>query len=52
MTLRVPVDRLRFKAPIAAGMNPYTLMALVPLLRNTSQDHGPIPGQPTLPHLR
>jgi hypothetical protein len=36
------VEKLRFKVPIAAGMNPYTLLGLVPLLRNTSQDHPPI----------
>lgn len=42
MTIRVPIDRLRFKVPITAGMNPFTLLGLVPLLRNTSQDHEPI----------
>lgn len=48
-TFRVPVDRLRFKAPIAAGMNPFTLMGLVPLLRNTSMDHDPILVSPACP---
>lgn len=42
MTIRVPIDRLRFKAPITAGMNPFTLFGLVPLLRNTALDHDPI----------
>lgn len=48
-TIRVPVDRLRFKAPIAAGMNPFTLLGMVPLLRNTSQDHDPILVSPPCP---
>lgn len=38
----VPIQKLRFKAPIAAGMNPYTLLGMVPLLRNSSEDHDPI----------
>lgn len=42
MTLRVRIEKLRFKVPIAAGMDPYILLALVPLLRNTAQDHSPI----------
>jgi hypothetical protein len=39
---QAPVEKLRFKVPIAAGMNAFTLMGMVPLLRNTSQDHDPI----------
>lgn len=40
--VRVPIDRLRFKDPIPAGMNPYTLMGLVPLLKGSNEDHEPI----------
>lgn len=40
--IHVPINRLRFKDPIPAGMNPYTLLGLVPLLRNTAQDYEPI----------
>lgn len=49
-TFEHPIDRLRFKVPIAAGMNPYILLGMVPLLRNTSEDHEAIivsPGCPT-----
>lgn len=42
MTFRVPIDRLSFKDPITAGMDPFVLMALVPLLRKTAEDHAPI----------
>lgn len=42
MTFRVPIENLRFKVAITAGMSPYTLLGLVPLLRKTSQDHDPI----------
>lgn len=49
MTIRVPVEKLRFKAPIAAGMNAFTLMGMVPLLRNTSEDHDPILVSPACP---
>jgi hypothetical protein len=48
-SFRAPVEKLRFKAPIAAGMNPFTLMGLVPLLRNTSQNHDPILVSPPCP---
>jgi hypothetical protein len=41
-TVRVPIEKLRFKVPITAGMSPYVLLALVPLLRNTAEDHDPI----------
>jgi hypothetical protein len=47
--IRVPITRLRFKVPITAGMNPYTLLGLVPLLRDTSQDHPPILVGPPCP---
>lgn len=40
--IHVPINRLRFKDPITAGMNPYALLGMVPLLRNTAQDHSPI----------
>jgi hypothetical protein len=40
--IRWPINRLRFKDPIAAGMNPYTLLGMVPLLRNEARDHPPI----------
>jgi hypothetical protein len=45
----VRIERLRFKAPIAAGMNVFTLLGMVPLLRNTSQDHDPILVSPACP---
>lgn len=41
-TFRVPIDRLRFKDFVPAGMNPFTLYGLVPLLRTTNFDHAPI----------
>jgi hypothetical protein len=40
--IRVPITRLRFKDPITAGMSPYVLLGLVPLLRKTGEDHPPI----------
>lgn len=40
--LRIPINRLRYKDPITAGMDPYTLLGMVPLLRKTAQDHPPI----------
>lgn len=39
---RIPVDRLRVKPNIPAGMDPFVLMGLVPLLKRTAQDHDPI----------
>jgi hypothetical protein len=42
VTFRVPIENLRFKVAITAGMSPYTLLGLVPLLRKTSQDHDPV----------
>jgi hypothetical protein len=41
-TIRVPIDRLRFKDPIPAGMNAFVLMGMVPLLRGSALDHDPI----------
>lgn len=49
MTFRVPVTNLRFKDPIPAGMDPYVLMALVPLLRKTNEDHPAILVSPPCP---
>jgi hypothetical protein len=42
VSFRWPVDRLRFKDPIPAGMNPYVLRGLVPLLRGSNEDHDAI----------
>jgi hypothetical protein len=42
VTFRVPITALRFKDVITAGLDPYTLMSLVPRLRKTSQDHKPV----------
>jgi hypothetical protein len=39
VTLRVPIQRLRFKDPITAGMNPYNLLGMVPLVRDHALDH-------------
>jgi hypothetical protein len=39
---RAPTHGLRFKDVITAGMNPYVLLGMVPLLRNTAMDHDPI----------
>lgn len=49
VTFRVPITSLRFKDPIPAGMDPYVLMALVPLLRKTNEDHAPILVTPACP---
>lgn len=38
-TFRVWLDRIHVKGAVPAGMNPYTVMGLVPLYRNTAQDH-------------
>lgn len=42
VTFRAPIESLSFKAAITAGMSPYVLLGLVPLLRKTSEDHEPI----------
>lgn len=47
--MRVPINRLRFKDPITAGMDVFTLLALVPLLRKTAEDHEPILVGPPCP---
>lgn len=39
---RVPLELLRLKPPVTAGLSPYTLLGMVPLLRNTTLDHAPI----------
>lgn len=39
---RVRVEDLRLKPNIPAGMDPYVLLGLVPLLRRTAHDHDPI----------
>lgn len=49
VTFRVPIDRLRFKHPVAAGMNPFTLLGMVPHLRNSHGDHEPIVVSPPCP---
>jgi hypothetical protein len=40
--LRVPLCLLRFQAPVTAGLNPYTLLGMIPLMRNSLEDHDPI----------
>ena len=47
--IRMPIEKLRFKDPITAGLNPYNLLGLVPLLRNTAEDHDPILIAPPCP---
>lgn len=39
---RIPLHLLRLKENIPAGMDLYTMAALVPKLRKTGQDHPPI----------
>lgn len=41
-SLRVPINKLRFKDPIVAGLNAFTMMGMVPLLRSTALDHDPV----------
>lgn len=41
-TFRVPVDQLRLKPNIPAGMDPCVLLGLVPKMRKTAEDHIPI----------
>lgn len=38
----VPIDRLVLKEPVPAGLDPYRLLSLVPLLRDSTKDHDPI----------
>jgi hypothetical protein len=42
VTFRVPINRLRFKDPIPAGMDAGVLLGLVPMLRKTAEDPDPI----------
>jgi hypothetical protein len=39
---RIPLENLRLKPPVPAGMNSYVLLGKVPLLRNSFEDHAPI----------
>lgn len=48
-TFQARIDRLRFKDPIAAGLNPYNLLGMVPLLRGSNEDHDPILVSPACP---
>jgi hypothetical protein len=41
-TFRVPLEHLLLKHPVTAGMDLDVVAALVPLLRETTQDHDPI----------
>ena len=41
-TFRVPLDEIRVRKPVPCGMDPYTLMSLVPLMRTTTEDHEPV----------
>lgn len=41
-SFQVPIDRLVLKEPVPAGMNPYVLLGMVPLLRGSTKDHDPI----------
>lgn len=41
-TFRVPLEQLQFKRNPPAGMNPYVIMGLVPLLKGSTEDHEPI----------
>lgn len=49
---RWPISMLRFKDPITAGMDPYVLLGMVPVLRKTAQDHGPVEVGPACPTCR
>jgi hypothetical protein len=41
-TFRVPNEDIRVRKPVPCGMDPYTLMSLVPLMRTTTEDHEPV----------
>lgn len=47
MTFYADITRLHFIKPVTAGMDPYVLMALVPLMRKTTEDHPPIVVRPS-----
>jgi len=49
VTIRVPVHKLRFKAPIAAGMDHCVVLGMVPRLRKTAEDYAPILVSPPCP---
>lgn len=44
---RAPVERLHFKPNVPAGMNPFVLMGMVPLLKGSTEDHDPIEVAPS-----
>lgn len=50
MPFRVPINRLRFKDPIPAGMDAGVLLGLVPMLRKTAEDPPPIRVVDECPH--
>lgn len=39
---RIPLEMLRIKQPVSAGMDPCVLLGMVPILRRTTQDLPPI----------
>ena len=41
-TFRCPIANIKLRKPVPCGMDPYTLMALVPLMRTTTEDHEPV----------
>jgi hypothetical protein len=41
-TFRIPLEDIRVRKPVPCGMDPYTLMSLVPLMRTTTEDHEPV----------
>jgi hypothetical protein len=50
VTSRWPIDRIRYKdGYITAGLDPYVLLGMVPILRKTSQDLPPIKLRPPCP---
>lgn len=48
-TFRVPVNALRFKDPITAGMDACLTLGKVPQLRKTAEDDAPIVVTPDCP---
>jgi len=41
-TFRIRLEDIRVLKPVPCGMDPYTLMSLVPLMRTTTEDHPPV----------
>lgn len=41
-TFRVGLHRLHFRENVPAGMNPFVIMGLVPLLKGSTEDHDPV----------